>query len=72
MPFSRTVLLPSAMQQQHVTECCQEGSSSTAIPLMSASEMVGHHNWKRYIQGSPYILFTLYLSLYPIFLSVPP
>lgn len=37
-------LLPFATQQQSETENWWEGSTSTARPLTSASEVVGQHN----------------------------
>ena len=37
-------LLPSVTWQQHVTEYCQEGSISTAIPPTTVSGTVGQHN----------------------------
>ena len=45
MPFCQTApLLPSVMQQQNVMEYCWEGSASTAIPPISASNIVRQHN----------------------------
>ena len=37
-------LLPSVAQQQHVMECWWEGSTSTAIPPTSASNVVSQRN----------------------------
>ena len=37
-------LLPSVTQQQNVMECWWEGSTSTAIPPPSASDVMGQHN----------------------------
>ena len=43
--FCQTVpLLPSATQQQHTMGYWWEGSTSTAIPTISASDIVGQHN----------------------------
>ena len=44
-PFCQTApLLPSVAQQQNVMKYFQEGSTSTAIPPTSASDIVGRHN----------------------------
>ena len=45
MPFCQTAsLLPSVTQQQNVMGYCWEGSTSTAVPPISTSEIVGQHN----------------------------
>jgi len=44
-PFCQTVpLLPSVAQQQNIMEYLWEVSTSTAIPLISTSDIVGQHN----------------------------
>ena len=47
-------LLPSVARQQHVMEWCQEGSTSTAIPPTSASDIMGKHR-RYYFQSHPHI-----------------
>jgi len=42
--FSHYPLLPFVIQQQHVMEHWQEGSTSTVIPSTSASDVVGQQN----------------------------
>ena len=45
MPLCHTApLLPSVTQQRNVTEYCQEGSASTAIPPTLTSDVMGQHN----------------------------
>ena len=45
MPFCQTApLLPSVTEQQNAVEYWWEGSTSTAIPPISASGFVGQHN----------------------------
>ncbi len=45
MTFCQTVpLLPSIMWQEHVKEYWWEGSSSTAIPPTSVSDVLVQHN----------------------------
>ena len=44
-PFCQTApMLPSIMQQQHLMEYWWEGSTFTAIPPPSATDIVGQHN----------------------------
>ena len=44
MPFCQTAsLLPCVTCQQHVMGYCQEGSTSTAIPPIFASDIMGQH-----------------------------
>ena len=48
MPFCQAApLLPSATQQQNVVEYWWEGSTSTAIPPTSTSDVTGQHNKRR-------------------------
>ena len=42
--MSDAPLLPSATWQQNLTEHRWEGSASTAIPPLSASDAMGQHN----------------------------
>jgi len=45
IPFCQTVpLLPSVTQKQNVTEYWREDSTSTAIPPISASDVMDQHN----------------------------
>ena len=44
-PFCQTApLLLFVTQQQNLTVCCQEDSTSTVIPFTPASNIVGQHN----------------------------
>ena len=48
MPFCQAApLLPSATQQQNVVEYWWEGSTSTAVPPTSTSDVTGQHNKRR-------------------------
>ena len=52
-------LLPSVAQQQNVVEYWQEGSTSTAIPSTTASNIMGQHKKNRRHNFGTALVFVL-------------